>query len=232
MTRRIVLAEDSVLLREGLIEILQRSGNVVVAAIGRADEVVPAVEAQRPDLLVTDVRMPPHTTSEDGLAAALTVRDRWPGLPVLVLSQYVATAYATDLLSHPSGIGGLGYLLKQRVSDLDGFRRSLDQVAGGGTVVDPDVLQRVLVASRDRSPIERLTTREREVLALVAAGRTNAQIAAELFVTEASIVKHLGNIFDKLDLGADAGNRRVLAVLVWLSAAPGPTGIEAGDAQP
>lgn len=216
MGRRIVLAEDSVLLREGLVEILQRGGDEVVAAVGRADEVVAAVTAHRPDLLITDVRMPPERTGADGLTAALAARTASPTLPVLVLSQYIATAYAVQLLEHPSGMGGLGYLLKQRVSDLAGFARDLDTVASGGTVIDPEVLQAVLGARRRVRPVETLTPREREVLACVARGLTNAQIAAELVVTESAVVKHLGHIFDKLAIDPAVGNRRVLAVLAWL----------------
>ncbi|AQT74892.1 response regulator [Streptomyces sp. fd1-xmd] len=211
---RVVLAEDAVLLRAGLVELLSRVGNEVVAAVGDAEELARAVDADRPDIVITDVRMPPGFRDE-GLRAALELRARHPGLPVLVLSQYVATAYANQLFSGGSAEGGgLGYLLKDRVGEVSEFLDALDRVAGGQTVIDPEVI-RVLLQAADK-PLLRLTPREREVLALMAEGLNNQSIARRLTVTEASVVKHAGNIFMKLDLDPAEGNRRVLAVLAHL----------------
>ncbi|MGW2396024.1 response regulator [Kitasatospora sp. NPDC001664] len=213
---RIVLAEDAVLLRAGLTEILDRSGHRVVAAVGDARALAAAVEEHRPDLVLTDVRMPPDFRDE-GLRAALELRSRRTELPVLVLSQYVATAYAAQLLGGaPGGGGGLGYVLKDRVGEVAEFLDTLRRVADGQTVIDPEVV-RVLLAHRTAArPLGRLTPREREVLALMAEGWNNQSIAARLCVTEASVVKHSGNIFMKLDLDPEEGNRRVLAVLAHL----------------
>ncbi|MGY4720615.1 response regulator transcription factor [Naumannella cuiyingiana] len=219
---RIVLAEDSVLLREGLVALLRGGGDEVVAAVGRADEIAGAVAEHEPDLLITDVRMPVREGFADapgaevsGLAAALEIRRDRPDLPILVLSQYVAAAYAAQLIDS-AGRAGLGYLLKQRIADVAEFRRTVSVVLAGGTVIDPDVLQTVLADARRNSPLLRLTPREREVLACVARGLSNAQIAAELVVGAAAVEKHLGNVFDKLGLTADDGNRRVRAVLAYL----------------
>ncbi|MFE6717681.1 response regulator [Streptomyces albidoflavus] len=212
---RVVLAEDAVLLRAGLAELLDRSGHQVVAAVGDATALARAVEEHRPDIVLTDVRMPPGFRDE-GLRAALELRSRHDRLPVLVLSQYVATAYATQLLGGGPGTGGLGYLLKDRVGEVSEFMDSLGRVAAGQTVIDPEVV-RVLLAQQTASrPLNRLTPREREVLAVMAEGRTNQSIAHCLNITEASVVKHAGNIFMKLDLDPAEGNRRVLAVLAHL----------------
>ncbi|MFI2223043.1 response regulator [Streptomyces fradiae] len=213
---RVVLAEDAALLRAGLVELLTRVGHRVTAAVGDAGELARAVDADRPDVVVTDVRMPPGHRDE-GLRAALELRARHPGLPVLVLSQYVATAYATQLLGGgASDGGGLGYLLKDRVGEVADFLDALDRVAGGQTVIDPEVVRVLLRQRTDDEPLRRLTPREREVLALMAEGLNNQAIARRLTVTEASVVKHTGNIFMKLELDPADGNRRVLAVLTHL----------------
>ncbi|MFD0414041.1 response regulator [Streptomyces sp. NPDC127108] len=212
---RVVLAEDSVLLREGLVGVLGRFGHEVVAAVGDADALRAAVATYEPDVVVTDVRMPPGFQDE-GLRAAIDLRAERPGLPVLVLSQYVQRSYAAELLDTGDG-GGVGYLLKDRVGQVEQFVDAFTRVAAGGTVVDPEVVRQLL--RRRRDPLERLTPREREVLALVAEGRSNAAIAAELVVTEAAVGKHVGNILAKLDLPVtDATHRRVLAVLAYLRA--------------
>ncbi|QES52185.1 DNA-binding response regulator [Streptomyces venezuelae] len=214
-----MLAEDSVLLRAGLAEVLTRSGHRVIAAVGDAAALREAVAAERPDVVVTDVRMPPDFRDE-GLRAALELRSTDASLPVLVLSQYVATAYAAQLFTGGSA-AGLGYLLKDRVGEVDEFLDALERVAGGQTVIDPEVV-RVLLShgpTADR-PLARLTPREREVLALMAEGFNNQAVAARLFITEAAVVKHAGSIFMKLDLDPTEGNRRVLAVLAHLRGAP------------
>ncbi|MFD9723253.1 response regulator [Streptomyces sp. NPDC059072] len=216
---RVVLAEDAVLLRAGLVELLTRGGHEVVAAVGDAEALAGAVEEHRPDVVITDVRMPPGFRDE-GLKAAVELRARHDRLPVLVLSQYVATAYATQLLSGDGReAAGLGYLLKDRVGEVSEFLDALRRVADGHTVIDPEVV-RVLLAQQTASrPLSRLTPREREVLALMAEGLNNQLIARRLTVTEASVVKHSSNIFMKLDLGPTDGNRRVLAVLAHLRGA-------------
>ncbi|MFE0106725.1 response regulator [Streptomyces sp. NPDC059009] len=212
---RVVLAEDSVLLREGLVGLLGRFGHEVAAAVGDADALRAAVAEHAPDIVVTDVRMPPGFQDE-GLRAALDLRAERPGLPVLVLSQYVQRAYAAELLDTGDG-SGVGYLLKDRVGQVEQFAEALDRVAAGGTVVDPEVVRQLL--RRRRDPLEALTPREREVLGLVAEGRSNAAIARELVVTEAAVGKHIGNILGKLDLPlSDGTHRRVLAVLAYLRA--------------
>ncbi|MFG3497334.1 response regulator [Streptomyces sp. NPDC047928] len=212
---RVVLAEDSVLLREGLIGLLARFGHQVVAAVGDADALVAAVSEHAPDIVVTDVRMPP-AFQDEGLRAAVAVRERHPGLPVLVLSQYVQRAYVGELLDSGGG-SGVGYLLKDRVGQVEDFLDALHEIADGGTVVDPEIVRHLL--RRRRDPLERLTAREREVLALVAQGRSNGAIARDLVVSEAAVGKHIGNILGKLDLPpADDTHRRVLAVLAYLRA--------------
>ena len=209
----VVLAEDSVLLREGLIGLMQRFGHSVAGAVGDAPALLEAVRRERPGLVITDVRMPPGFT-DDGLRAALTLREELPELPVLVLSQYVVQTYAADLLSSGNG-RGIGYLLKDRIGDVNDFGDAIVQVADGGTVVDPEVVRQLFARRRD--PLQRLTSRERDVLALMAQGRSNAAIARTLVVSDAAVSKHVGSIFTKLDLPTvDTDHRRVLAVLAYL----------------
>ncbi|MEU8526320.1 response regulator transcription factor [Streptomyces sp. NPDC048629] len=213
---RVVLAEDAVLLRAGLAELLTSGGHEVIAAVGDADALVRAVDEGGPDVVVTDVRMPPDFKDE-GLRAVLALRERQPGLPVVVLSQYVATVYATQLLSGSrEDSGGLGYLLKDRVGEVSEFLDALSRVAAGETVIDPEVVRMLLVQQAEAQTLRRLTAREREVLGLMAEGLNNQTIARRLCVTESSVVKHAGNIFMKLDLDPAEGNRRVLAVLAHL----------------
>lgn len=211
---RIVLAEDSVLLREGLVRLLQEAGHTVLAAVDHADKIVPAVLEHRPDVAVLDVRMPP-TFTDDGLRAAVEARHALPGLGVLVLSQYVEESYARDLLA--DGRGGVGYLLKDRIQDLDALDDALTRVAAGGSALDPEVVAQLLVPRRAADPLAQLTPREREVLALMAEGRSNAAIAQRLVVGPAAVEKHVGNVLSKLGLPpSDEDHRRVLAVLTWL----------------
>lgn len=210
---RVVLAEDGVLLREGLAGVLERFGFTVAAAVGDGDELLAAVAAEDPELVVTDIRMPPSFTDE-GLRAALSLRAAVPTRAVVVLSQYVQPEYAARLLDSGDG-RRIGYLLKDRVVDIAEFVAALRTVVGGGTVVDPDVVRRLLQHRRD--PVSELSPREREVLALVAEGHSNAAIARRLTVTEAAVGKHVGNILAKLGLPqTDDTNRRVLAVLAYL----------------
>jgi DNA-binding NarL/FixJ family response regulator len=210
---RVVLAEDGVLLREGLAGLLGRFGFDVVAAAGDAGELHAAAAEHEPDLVITDIRMPPSFTDE-GLRAAVALRRTRPGLAVVVLSQYVQHAYAADLLDSGDG-RSIGYLLKDRVADIEEFIRALRRVCAGGTVVDPQVISQLV--RRRRDPLAALSAREREVLALIAAGQSNTAIARALVVTEAAIGKHVGNIFAKLRLPqTDDTNRRVLAVLAYL----------------
>ncbi|MBN6053613.1 response regulator transcription factor [Nonomuraea sp. RK-328] len=210
---RVVLAEDSVLLREGLVRLLDAAGMRVVAAVAEAEGLLRAAEEHRPDLVVTDVRMPP-THTDEGLRAALVLRRQQPGLAVLVLSQYVEERYAAQLLS--SAAGGVGYLLKDRVADVAEFMDALRRVAGGGTALDPEVVSQLLLRGHS-DPLDRLTPREREVLKLMAEGRSNAGIGQELVLSEGAVGKHIGNIFTKLDLApAEGDHRRVLAVLRFL----------------
>jgi DNA-binding NarL/FixJ family response regulator len=212
-----VLAEDSVLLREGLIGLLHRFGHEVVAALGDADGLADAVAAADPDVLITDVRLPP-TFTDEGLRAAVAIRARRPDLPVLVLSQYVEQTYAAELLDTGSGTGadgGVGYLLKDRVGDVEEFADAVRRVAAGHTVVDPYVVRQLL--GRRKDPLHRLTPREREVLALMAEGRSNAAIARTMVITEAAVAKHISGLLGKLDLPPDADDhRRVRAVLAYL----------------
>jgi DNA-binding NarL/FixJ family response regulator len=204
-----------VLLRDGLVGLLTRFGHEAVAAVGDAPALLAAVAAHTPDVVVTDVRMPPGLKDE-GLRAAVRLRAERPGLPVLVLSQYVQRAYAAELLDSGDGTG-VGYLLKDRIGQVEQFVAALGEVAAGGTVVDPEVVRQLL--RRRRDPLERLTPREREVLALVAEGRSNGAIARELVVSEAAVGKHIGGILTKLDLPpAEDAHRRVLAVLAFLRA--------------
>ncbi|MFD0683566.1 LuxR C-terminal-related transcriptional regulator [Actinomadura fibrosa] len=212
---RVVLAEDLALLREGLVSLLETHGFEIAAAVDNGPSLLKALLDHRPDVAVVDVRLPPSFTDE-GLQAALAARRRVPGLPVLVLSQYVEQLYARELLA--DGSGGIGYLLKDRVFDAAQFVDAVRRVAGGGTAMDPEVVSR-LVASRPRdTPLARLTPRETEVLELMAQGRSNAAIAQQLVVTERAVTKHTANIFAKLDLPVTGdGNRRVLAVLAYLN---------------
>ncbi|GAA5212034.1 response regulator transcription factor [Streptomyces thinghirensis] len=210
---RIVLAEDSVLLREGLVGLMERFGHQVLAGVGTADELTAAVAEHDPDIVVTDVRMPPGF-SDEGLRAALRLREKNPRLPILVLSQYVQRAYAEELLDSSDGTH-VGYLLKERVGNVEEFVEALQRVAAGATVVDPEVVRQLLRHRRD--PLAKLTSREQEVLALMAEGQSNASVAASLHVSEGTVSKHFGSILTKLDLSlSDATNRRVLAVLAYL----------------
>jgi DNA-binding NarL/FixJ family response regulator len=210
---RVLIAEDGVLLREGLARLLADEGHEVVASVGDALELVEQVERGRPDVCIVDVRMPP-TFTDEGLRAAIEVRARWPGLPVLVLSQYVEERYATELLSGEAS--GVGYLLKQRVADVRDFLDALGRVSQGGTALDPEVVAQLLARAR-RHPHDELTPREREVLALMAEGLSNAGIASRLVVTEGAVEKHVSSIFTKLGLQpAETDHRRVLAVLRYL----------------
>lgn len=210
---RVVLAEDHALLRAGLTQLLEAKGFEVIAAVDNLPELERALTDPRAEAAVVDVRMPP-TFTDEGLRAAIAVRVARPGFPVLVLSQYVEQLYARELLA--SGEGAVGYLLKDRVSDVAEFVDAVRRVAGGATVLDPSVVAAVLERRKD-SPIERLTEREREVLALMAEGRANAGIAEALVVTDKAVAKHINSIFAKLDLPADTDDhRRVRAVLTWL----------------
>lgn len=212
---RVVVADDSVLLREGLVRLLDEVGCQVVAAVGDAPTFLAAVAEHRPDVAVVDVRMPP-TMTDDGLRAAVTARAGQPALGILMLSAYIELSYADLLLS--DGRGGVGYLLKDRVASLDTLHDALKSISSGGTVLDPEVVAQLLVARRS-DPLSALSRREKDVLALMAEGRSNAAIARELVVTGGAVEKHISNIFAKInlpDVGSD--NRRVLAVLAWLKA--------------
>jgi DNA-binding NarL/FixJ family response regulator len=209
---RVILAEDSTLLREGLVRLLAEEGHEVVAAVGDGGALVHAVAAHQPDVVVTDVRMPP-TNTDEGLRAALEIRRRWPAVGVLVLSQYVEKRYAVDLLTGPSE--GVGYLLKDRVVRVDEFLDALHRVGFGGAAFDPEVVRRLL--SRTTRELGALTPREREVLSAMAEGCTNDTIAARLHVSRSAVEKHVASVFDKLGLsGVDGYSRRVLAVLRYL----------------
>ncbi|NUT40133.1 MAG: response regulator transcription factor [Thermoactinospora sp.] len=208
---RVVVAEDSVLLREGLVRLLTAADMQVVAAVEDAEALLRAADRHEPDLVVTDVRMPP-THTDEGLRAALVLRRQRPSLPLLVLSQYVEERYATRLLS--TATTGVGYLLKERIADVTDFIVAVRRVAAGGTALDPEVVAQLLIRE---DPLNRLTPREREVLRLMAEGRSNAGIGAALVLSEGAVGKHIGNIFSKLDLSSDDGDhRRVLAVLRFL----------------
>ncbi|MEU5323932.1 response regulator transcription factor [Streptomyces sp. NPDC021056] len=214
---RVVIAEDNALLREGLVLLLTSAGHDVVAVVGTGPEIMPALREQRPDVAVLDVRMPPGFRDE-GLRAALEARKEFPGQPVLVLSQYVEESYAAELLG--GGTSGVGYLLKDRVGRVDEFLDALERVAGGGTALDPEVVTELLTR-RKNTPLDSLTPRERETLALMAEGHDNATIAKTLVVTERAVHKHIGNVFLKLGLTpSDSGHRRVLAVLAYLAHTP------------
>jgi DNA-binding NarL/FixJ family response regulator len=213
---RVVIAEDSVLLREGLARLIEDSGGLVVAAVGDGPSLVRAVVEHRPDVSVVDVRMPP-TQRDEGLRAAIEARRQVPRTPVLVLSQYVERQYAAELLA--GGAGGVGYLLKDRVAEVREFMDALRRVAAGGTALDPEVVAQLMVRRRRDDRLTSLTPRERDVLAAMAEGRTNAGIAATLGISEGAAEKHIGNIFGKLELpDTENDHRRVLAVLAYLGA--------------
>jgi len=215
VTLRVVIAEDAVLLLAGLTKLLESAGFEVAATAGDAAGLLAAVERERPDLVIADVRMPPSHTDE-GIRAALVIRSQWPDTAILVLSQYVEERYAADLLS--ANTRGVGYLLKDRVADVAEFLDALRRVAAGGTALDSEVVAQLLVR-RASDPLDQLTEREREVLALMAGGRDNAEIAATLVITDSAVSKHISSIFTKLGLyHTDSGNRRVLAVLRYLGA--------------
>ena len=216
---RIVLGEDSLLLREGLARLLEGTGHEVVGQAGDAEDLLRKAGAHKPDVVIVDVRMPP-TFSDEGIRAALEIRARRPGTPVLVLSEYVESSYALELFA--DGTDGLGYLLKQRVSDLDRFLDAVERVAAGGSALDPEVVSHLLGRQRAGDPLGRLTPRETEVLALMAEGRSNHAIGEQLVITERAVEKHVTSIFSKLDLPPTAeSHRRVLAVLKYLQA-PAP----------
>ena len=211
---RVILADDSVLLREGLARLLEEAGTEVVAAVGDGPSLVRAVQERRPDVAVVDVRMPP-THTDEGLRAAVELRRTVPGTAVVVLSQYVEVAYADELLA--DGAGGVGYLLKDRVSDVDAFLEALEDVVGGGTVLDAQVVAQLFARRRSDDPVRRLTPRERKVLALIAEGHSNTAIARILVVTPGAVEKHTQHIFAKLGLAPDEDqHRRVLATLAYL----------------
>ncbi|AVT40679.1 response regulator transcription factor [Plantactinospora sp. BB1] len=211
---RVMLAEDSTLLREGLVRLLAEEGHRVAAAVGDATALVAAVTADPPEAVVVDVRMPP-THTDEGLRAALEIRRRWPAVGVLVLSQYVEKRYAVELLTSQSG--GVGYLLKDRVAQVGEFLDALARVADGGAAFDPEVVRQLLARTSHTDPLSRLTVRERAVLDLMAQGHTNAAIAGQLHVSQSAVEKHVNAIFDKLDLAHVTGySRRVLAVLRYL----------------
>jgi len=210
---RVVIAEDAVLLRAGVIRLLADEGIETVAEVDNGDDLLGVVTEHRPDLAIVDVRMPP-TFTDEGLRAALAARKAVPGLPVLVLSQYVEESYAVELLS--GGAGGVGYLLKERVADVDEFLDAVRRVAGGGTAIDPDVIAQLMARGR-RNPLDALTARESEVLGLMAQGLSNTAIANSLVVSHGAVEKHIGNIFSKLGLEASSEeHRRVRAVLTYL----------------
>jgi DNA-binding NarL/FixJ family response regulator len=211
---RVVIAEDSVLLREGLSRLLADAGLEIVATAGDAAGALAAVAGHHPDIVVMDVRMPP-THTDEGIRAALTIRREHAGVAVLVLSQYVEQHYATELLAGDTA--GVGYLLKDRIADVGDFVRAVERVGGGGTALDPEVVSHLLARSRRRDPLAALTPRETEVLQLMAEGRSNGAIAAALVVSDGAVEKHVSSIFSKLDLPpAETDHRRVLAVLRYL----------------
>lgn len=212
---RIVIGEDAVLLRVGLIQVLDEVGEDVVAEVSDAPALIEAVKEHRPDVAIVDVRMPPDMT-DDGLRAAIEIRRRWPMIAILVFSQYVEEVFASELLA--TGTQGLGYLLKDRVAEVTEFVEAVRRVGAGGTALDPEVVSQLVARSSRQDPLGRLTARERQVLALMAEGRSNQAIAAVLVVSDGAVEKHVSNVFTKLDLpAAGSDNRRVLAVLRWLN---------------
>jgi DNA-binding NarL/FixJ family response regulator len=212
---RVVLADDAVILREGLSRLLQEAGFEVIGQAGDAEELLELIEHDRPDVAIVDIRMPP-THTDEGLRAAKTIRERWPKVGVLILSQHVNSRYALELLS--SGTDGVGYLLKERVSDIDELTASVNRIGEGGSVLDSVVVSELVGRRRQAdNPVEQLTEREREVLALIAQGRSNHAIAERLFVTDHTVEKHVKNIFASLCLPQSAeDHRRVLAVIAYL----------------
>lgn len=211
---RAVIAEDSVVLREGLIRLLEENDFTVEAAVDNGDDLITAVRQHRPDVSIVDVRMPP-TFRDEGLRAAVAIRKEIPNSPIVVFSQYVEERYAAELIE--SGTNGVGYLLKDRVADVRDFIRSIRQVAGGGTVLDPEVVTQLVTRRRTDNRLDTLTPREAEVLSLMAEGKTNAAIADQIFVSEGTVEKHIRGIFSKLELeDAETMHRRVLAVLTFL----------------
>lgn len=227
---RVLICEDSVLLREGVARLLEFSGHQVAAALPGIEDLEATVDASKPDLCILDVRLPP-TFTDEGVRAALRLRENHPDLALLVLSQYVEERYASELIS--GSTGSLGYLLKDRVADVDEFIASLEQVAGGATILDPEVVAQLIGRKQQDVKMQRLTPRERSVLALMAEGRSNQAIAEELFLSEASIEKHITSIFQKLELEQDdSGNRRVLATLAHLENTAGATQTNPAEAGP
>jgi DNA-binding NarL/FixJ family response regulator len=211
---RVVIADDAVLLREGAARLLDEAGHEVVAQAGDADDLLRKVRAHRPEVAIIDVRMPPDNT-DDGLRAALAIRDELPEVGILLLSQYVEDRYLGKLLA--GGAEGVGYLLKDRVAEVERLTEAVERVAAGGSVLDPEVVAQMLGRARDQGPLDSLTEREREVLALMAEGRTNRAIAAELYVSERAVERHVTSIFGKLELPTgEQDHRRVLAVLAYL----------------
>ncbi len=212
---RVVVADDSVLMREGVVRLLTEAGFDVVGQAGDDDDLVRKVLAHKPDVAVVDIRMPP-TNTDEGLRAAHKIREELPGVGVLMLSQYIEESYALELLA--DNAEGVGYLLKDRVADIDQFVDAVKRVAAGGSALDPDVVSQLLGRRRRDDPIDELTEREREVIGLMAEGRTNKAIAESMVITERAVEKHITNIFDKLDLDhSPEDHRRVLAVLAFLN---------------
>ncbi len=211
---RVVIGEDSVLLREGAVRLLEEAGIEVAGQAGDAEDLLRKVRAHKPDLAIIDIRMPPDNT-DDGLRAAAKIHEELPQTGILILSQYVEEHYAVELLG--TGREGVGYLLKDRIAEVDRFLDAVHRVADGGSVLDPEVVAQMLGRRRRRGPLDTLTEREREVLKAMAEGRTNREISAEMFISERAVERHVTAIFQKLDLvGADGGHRRVLAVLTYL----------------
>ncbi len=216
---RIVIAEDAAIMRDGLTQTLARRGHDVVAAVADADELIQAVGSHQPDVAVIDVRMPP-THTDEGLRAAMTIRRDHPGVGTLVFSQYIEARAAGELLA--SSPGGVGYLLKDRVADVSDFIEAISSVARGGTVLDPEVVRQLFAASKRTESLGSLTGREREVLALIAEGRSNTAIASSLFISPGVVEKHVASIFAKLGLApSDSDNRRVIAAIRYLQGPPG-----------
>jgi len=211
---RVLVGEDQPLVREGIVRVLEVNGFQVVATAGNAPDLVRKAAVHRPNVVITDIQMPPDST-DDGLRAALEIRAADPTIGVLVLSQFLEDRYAFDLVA--GGAGGVGYLLKEKVGDLRTFTEAVRRVADGGSALDPDVVERLIGRSRRKGPLDRLTARERQVLALIAQGRSNSGVAADLVVTVAAVERHVTSIFDKLGLHqAPDQHRRVLAVLSYL----------------